>query len=106
LDADGAVRADTVKSRQDLYAQKLRGTANEAFVESGEDNEEYDWILGGTERHCEDCPRIAALSPFTKETLFAYPCSGDTECLGNCDCVLKRVSDGVKGFSAVDLEVA
>lgn len=96
-DADGNLREGAVRARANLYVGAIRGTANQAFVETGPDDVEYDWKLGGTEQHCEECPQIAALSPYRKDTLFAHPGDGSTPCLGNCDCHLER-SDGVTGF--------
>lgn len=102
---DGTLNAAAIESRLNLYVGKLRGTANEAFAETSDDEDQFIWELRGAENHCEDCPDIAALSPFTKETLFAYPGSGDTECLGNCGCVLVRIRGETReeGFDRVDL---
>lgn len=94
---------ESIKSRQDLYLGKMRGTANEAFVnKSPRNNREFDWVLGGTEDHCEDCPEFAADSPWQADELFAYPGSGETQCKFNCLCHLVR-SDGVSGFKPVKL---
>ncbi len=104
-DEHGTLQVAAVKTRADLYAQKLRGTANEAFVETGEDDDEIYWILGGGQ-HCPDCPRWAEMSPFTKDTMPAYPCSGDCQCLGNCHCHLERHrgNDILTGFKPVKLD--
>ena len=99
-DADGNLRVGAVKQRANLYISKVRGTANEAFVNASDDDELFDWIMLGTE-HCDDCPQFAALSPFTKSELYTYPGAGDTECLGNCQCILVRRSDGKEGFKPV-----
>lgn len=96
-------KADAIKSRQDLYIGKVRGTANEAFVEhTPADLDEFYWTLGGTEDHCSECPELADLSPFTKSTLFTYPGAADTPCKFNCLCHLERV-DGLSGFKRIDL---
>ncbi len=97
FDADGNLVEQSVLSRAKLYLGKLRGTANEAFVEASPEYIEFWWRLGGAEKHCSDCPQIAGLSPFVKDTLFTVPGQGDTPCLGNCKCYLRR-EDGVKGF--------
>ena|GEM_PF-4875624 len=96
VDDSGNIRAGSLDARSDLYARKMRGTANKGFVDGSKSDVTFDWVLG-FEKHCEDCPQIAALSPYTKDTLIGYPGDGDTECLGNCTCTLER-SDGVKGF--------
>lgn len=98
-DEDGKLRDAALRARANLYTMATRGTAAEAFVDAGDDDEEYIWNLGAVEEHCKDCPEIAALSPFTKETLFAYPGDGSTPCLGNCECHLSRKSDGRRCFS-------
>jgi hypothetical protein len=95
-DDDGNLNAAAIKARSRLYAGALRGTAYEGWTEEGYDGEEYDWILGPTESHCSDCPQLASLGPYQKETLFVWPGRG-TECLGNCDCTLVRRSDGMTG---------
>lgn len=98
-----AWRVDAIKARQDLYLGKLRGTANDAFVsKSPADLNEWYWRLGGAEEHCEECPQIADLSPFTADTLFTKPGHCDTPCRMNCLCHLERV-DGVVGFKRVEL---
>jgi hypothetical protein len=100
---DGKIVPDSLDDRTNLYVGKMRGTANQGLVDGSDDDAEFDWVLGATEQHCEDCPDLADLSPYTKESLPSPPGSGDTECLGNCDCELVR-SDGVKGFPRCHLD--
>ncbi len=98
---DGTFRPGSLDARSDLYVGRMRGSANEAFAIASfeEDPEtEFTWALGGTEDHCEDCPEIAAGSPYTQDTLYTYPGAGDTECLGRCLCILER-EDGATGFA-------
>lgn len=90
----------SLKARCTLYARKTRGVANEAFVETGPDGAEYDWVMLAME-HCVDCPDMAELSPWTRNTLWTYPGMGDTECMTNCKCVLQR-DDGQGGFGRED----
>jgi hypothetical protein len=97
---DGSWRSDRIRARANLYNGAMRGTANEGFVEACDDDEEFDWVLGGNENHCNECPYLATLNPWTKDTLFTKPGSGDTPCLGNCKCHLMRHSDGEIGFKA------
>jgi hypothetical protein len=97
-DEDGAFKLAAFKQRQALYVGKMRGTANEAFVESSADEEEFDWVLGGAEDHCPDCPVLAESSPWKKDEMFTHPGSGDTPCLSHCKCHLVRKSDGLDGF--------
>lgn len=50
-----------------------------------------DWILGAVdEQNCDDCPRIAAGSPYTKETIPSSPADGATQCKGRCRCYVTR----------------
>lgn len=100
-DADGLLKAKPILARSKLYIAKLRGTAGEAFVEAAEPEEEFEWVMGGVE-HCQDCPQLAALGPYTKSTILAFPGSGDTDCLGHCKCHLVR-SDGRASFKPVKL---
>lgn len=100
LDASGALRADFVLQRADMYALKTRATANEGFVSASASNvpdEEFTWLMTARE-HCGDCPRLAALSPYKADELFTMPGGGDTECLSRCQCVLVRHSDGLHSF--------
>lgn len=102
FDADGNIKPGSLESRTDLYVGKMRGSANDAFRDASDPDAEFDWELGGNEDHCDDCPQIAAASPYRQDTLYTTPGAGDTECLGNCTCVLVR-GDGIRGFDRVDL---
>lgn len=82
-----------IQQRADLYVGRLRGTASDAFVENSPSESLYEWVLIA-EDNCEDCQRIAASGPYTKDTLPARPGNGMTQCLTNCKCVLVR-NDGV-----------
>ncbi len=93
-DDEGKVNLSRINNRASMYAHKLRGTANQAFVDESPNDATYDWVMSGTEAHCNDCPRLAALSPYSADELFATPGSCDTECLTGCKCFLRR-SDGV-----------
>lgn len=97
-DEDGVWKDGAFGQRQNLYVSKGRGTANEAFAESSDDDEAFDWVLGGTEDHCDDCPALAAASPWARDDLFTHPGAGDTPCLSHCKCHLVRKSDGISGF--------
>lgn len=93
-------RAKRVRWRMRLYAGKMRGTANMAFVEAGADDDTFTWVLGATEKHCSDCTVFAGRT-FTKATIPTYPAAGDTPCLGNCLCYLVRKRGNRKGFQRV-----
>lgn len=89
--ADGQALA-----RAQMYTQKYRGTANRAWVETGPEDAEYDWVMRGAE-HCVDCPVLASMSPFRKSELAYLPGEGGTQCLTQCKCVVVR-ADGATGF--------
>ena len=95
-DQDGNLRPGSLDSRADLYVGKMRGSANQAFVEASPEDTEYDWDLSGGES-CGDCIELSEGGPYTADTLYTYPGWGDTECLGRCACVVIR-SDGQRGF--------
>jgi hypothetical protein len=95
---EGAIRA-----RQDMYLGKMRGTANQAFVDhTPSELDEWWWIMSANEDHCAECPELQDLSPFTRDTLFTVPGASDTPCMYNCLCYLKR-GDGRRGFDRVEL---
>jgi len=98
LDGEGKLRLSPIVSRSMLYAGKIRGTANDALINTSEDSAQFEWRLGGVEKHCSDCPTFAAMSPWAKDELGVWPGGGDTPCLGNCKCSIVRISDGVRGF--------
>lgn len=97
-DGRGGLRTAPMKQRLELYAQRTRGTANEAFAHTSGDDL-FDWVMLAAE-HCEVCPTRQAGSPYTAATLPSYPGDGRTPCLANCGCVLVR-HDGVIGFARV-----
>jgi len=92
---DGTFKDGSLDSRADLYVGRMRGSANEAFVEASDPEAEITWELGPTE-HCPDCLDMADGNPYTADTLFAYPGDGSQICLGNCACQLEIA--GVRGF--------
>ncbi|RYZ93548.1 MAG: hypothetical protein EOP06_00470 [Proteobacteria bacterium] len=96
LDAEGNLKADVLKSRLDLYCHRLRGTANEAFVEESPSISVFRWRLGIVE-HCEDCLTMEAQNPYTQTTMYRHPADGSCDCKTNCHCYLQR-QDGVEGF--------
>lgn len=95
----GDLKPEPIKSRQLLYANKSRGTANLAFVSSSQHAATFDWVMLNAE-HCDVCPEYQKGSPYTGQTLPAFPADGTTPCRANCGCVLVR-DDGTIGFSRV-----
>ncbi len=102
----GSLKRGSLEPRTDLYVGKMRGTANEQFVEASPADALWTWHLGANEDHCPDCPRYAAaIHHVPIEEVFAFPGQGDSACLGHCDCHLER-DDGVRGFKNNDEHVA
>lgn len=97
---EGALDVDRVMNRARLYIGKMRGSAGVGFVDGSPVELEFNWRLGGVEDHCEDCPIIAGLSPFTIATIYTHPGMGDTPCLGNCKCYWEREDGLVSALAA------
>jgi hypothetical protein len=93
---DGSFKTSAIQSRANMYVGKLRATAARGFVDGSPLDSSYTWMMTARE-HCTDCPRMAALSPYSADELFTMPCEGDTECLTSCKCILVR-HDGVQSF--------
>lgn len=98
---DGSLDLDAIDRRSKLYVRKMRGTSNEALVETSDPEVEWNWVLGPTD-HCADCPQYAALSPYTRDTAMAHPGDGGSDCLGNCTCRWVRADGQVAGFERVE----
>lgn len=88
-----------VVQRALLYADRVSGSANEAFALTLDPAEVFTWHLGAGEPHCEDCPDLAAGGPYTADTLPTYPRAGGTACLSRCTCHLSTES-GREAFQA------
>lgn len=95
-DEEGNLKLGAIRQRASLYVGKMRGSASEAWVKAGPQDEAITWVMLAIE-HCRDCPEMASLNPWEPGDLWAYPGSGDTECLGNCKCILRRAS-GAESF--------
>lgn len=90
----GGVDEDELLRRMRMYQGKMRGSAGWGFVDIETPVAEFDWVLGGVEDHCADCPELANLSPWYKVTLYTTPGAGDTPCLFNCKCWLVNTGTG------------
>lgn len=95
-----------ILNRQKLYLGKARGISAQASVDALDLETEITWVLGGTEKHCADCPTLASISPFFRDDLYTTPGACDTPCLGNCKCHLQfRVGDkNVETIKPISLE--
>jgi hypothetical protein len=83
--------------RASLYARRLRGTANEAWLLALPQDTLIHWRIGGNENHCDDCPELEADGPYRAQDIPTVPGAGDTECMVNCLCYLET-DTGEQGF--------
>lgn len=96
-DEQGHLDTAAIARRARMYLGRVAGTANETFALAS-DGPIY-WRLGSPEQHCPDCPRLAAGSPYTADSLPVYPKSNQTACMFHCGCFLER-EDGVRSFTS------
>lgn len=82
-------RENTIATRAQLYAERVRGTANTGMVGNLPETTLIYWRLGPNEDHCPDCPVLAKGGPYIPKTLPTVPGAGMTECLVNCKCELE-----------------
>lgn len=101
-DADDKLDTDAIEKRAKLYSSRLTGIANEAYVLASDEEELWEWVLGGSEDHCGVCPERAANGPYKADELPGHPGDNSTPCKFNCLCSLKR-SDGREGFKPTPL---
>lgn len=74
------------------YASGLDGFYNEAVLR-GSKNMMVEWVLGGTEKHCKDCAKLAGqkhrISWYIERDYIPRKNGAAMECGGyNCDCSL------------------
>ena len=76
-----------------LYAHALTATANRASMAAVPLETSIKWRLEPKAEHCDDCPALEAMGPYTAETLPCLPADGFTQCGPNCRCGL-QLEDG------------
>lgn len=91
------MKEGVMERRLALYAERLHGSAHEAFVMASPADSEYIWHLS-SDKPCDDCVELAAGSPYNAITLPTYPGIGATACGTNCKCWLER-NDGLAPFA-------
>jgi hypothetical protein len=101
-DAAGFLNLAAMRQRGRYYLERLRGSANDAFLAASDAEEMFDWELGIAE-HCEDCLELARYSPYRERELPTTPGRCQTACRTKCKCKLRRQSDGLAGFDFVNL---
>jgi len=88
-----------VERRAQLYADRLCGTANEAWSYALPAETLFTWELGAQdEANCDECPARAAGGPYTWGELPGHPGDNSTPCLFSCRCRLITDS-GQEGFT-------
>jgi len=90
-------------NRLRMYADRLRGTANQSLGLAMPQDMEVIWDLGALD-HCTRtpgfpyvCTEIAAGGPYTVATLPTWPGMFETPCCGSCGCSV-RFANGLTGF--------
>jgi len=99
-DETGDIDHDGISARAQMYSGAMRGTANLSWINYSDDDDEFDWVLGAVEDHCDDCPYLAEGSPYTKDSLPTVPGENQTPCLFHCKCHLRR-RDGAKSIEPI-----
>lgn len=77
-----------IEDRLAMYVETLDGVYHHGQVDGSPEFVKIHWILKEA-KHCDDCIRYAARSPYTKKTLPAVPRDGNSRCLSHCQCVLR-----------------
>lgn len=77
--------------RLGMYVDTLDSVYFHGQVDGSPEFVKIYWILGDSCKHCDDCIRFAARSPYNKKTLVTTPRAGDSRCLSFCKCTLKYV---------------
>jgi len=93
----GAIDEEAIGKRSLLYADRLVGTANTAWVNFLSVGTLIYWLDAGGVNECSDCEALALGSPYKPEELPTTPGSGGTACMFNCRCNL-QTDHGDKGF--------
>lgn len=92
-----------IVNRLGMYADRLRGTANQALGAALPQDAEVFWDLGALD-HCTQtpgfpyvCTQLAAGGPYTVATIPTWPGLFETPCCGSCGCQV-RFASGLSGF--------
>lgn len=97
---DGKLQEDAIRTRAEMWVNKsLREVFNSARL-SADSNSMYEWQLGMTETHCEDCQRLNGQRHRLKQWAVRglTPPTERTQCHGyHCDCHLVRTDQPAIG---------
>ncbi len=83
-DKIAAIGTDVTRYADPPWSSGMSGYGNQL----GAMDVQLVWTLDDEAEHCEDCPALAAGSPYTIEAIPTWPAQGDTECLDHCRCVI------------------
>lgn len=77
--------------RLSMYAETLDGVYHHGQVDGSPEYVKIYWKYSEGAKHCDDCLRYAAGSPYTRKTLKCVPRDGNSRCLSRCKCSLRFV---------------
>lgn len=97
VDGEEVFDEGAAQRRGQMYADRIAGTANEAWLRSIDQDTMVTWDDVGDSRECtaeeaakygfpHNCPDLAEASPWRAGDLDASPGSGSTPCLTACRC--------------------
>lgn len=98
--AQGGRGAGQRRARFALYALRLAGTSNSAWLETmkrEEQNLVVKWVLGSANEHCADCRAEAGKGWREASSLTRVPGDGSTECVVRCRCSI-HTRDGAQSY--------
>lgn len=90
---DAGGKIDALLARVDLWANRYNEVVAEAHVWFGKKTR-LQWVMGGTEEHCETCQKLHGIIAFAEEWNASgvrpqHPPNPNLECQGwRCDCYL------------------
>ena len=90
-----AILREAILRRAKFYTQALTGSANEAALVSVPGGTKLNWVLEPLAKHCDDCPSLSNMGPYTPETIPCVPGDGFTACGDSCQCEL-ALEDGTR----------
>lgn len=76
------------EDRLSMYVNTLDGVFHHGQIDGSPEFVKIHWRLNERCKHCSDCQKFAAGSPYTKKTLPCSPRDGSSRCLSRCGCSL------------------
>jgi|GEM_PF-2205481 len=101
-DIQGGLSEAQIRQRVEGFARRLVGTANQAWANSLEKDDELDWVDTEDESECGDCEELASNSPYTPETIPTLPGLCQTQCRKNCRCYVVAKSGSTSFYDPAD----